>query len=176
MGKPGYKERNPNWRGGRLVASNGYVLIRVGVNHPLADVRGYAYEHRIVAQEKLGRPLLKGEIIHHIDRNKQNNHPDNLLVLQSQKQHIQFHPPHNKQERMTVSCECGCGQPFTKRTGSKRRFVSGHNHRGQKRPRLPLETYDEVRSLVKDGMTQTAVAKLFGLASSTISRIVNGRR
>ena len=95
MGKPGYKERNPNWRGGRLVASNGYVLIRVGVNHPLADVRGYAYEHRIVAQEKLGRPLLKGEIIHHIDRNKQNNHPDNLLVLQSQKQHIQFHPPHN---------------------------------------------------------------------------------
>jgi hypothetical protein len=35
--------RNPNWRGGRSLASNGYVLIRVGVGPHLADVRGYAY-------------------------------------------------------------------------------------------------------------------------------------
>lgn len=43
------------WKGGRSIASNGYVLVRVGKKHHLADVRGYAYEHRIVAEQKLGR-------------------------------------------------------------------------------------------------------------------------
>jgi hypothetical protein len=44
--------KNGMWRGGKSLASNGYILIRVGNDHPLADVRGYAYEHRLVAQEK----------------------------------------------------------------------------------------------------------------------------
>jgi hypothetical protein len=39
MGKVYPGARNPNWKGGRLVASNGYVLVRVGVGHHLADVR-----------------------------------------------------------------------------------------------------------------------------------------
>lgn len=50
---------NPMWKGGRSVASNGYVLIRVGVEHHLADVRGYAYEHRVVAEQKIKRALKK---------------------------------------------------------------------------------------------------------------------
>ena len=37
-----YREKNSNWRGGRSLASNGYILLRVGIKHPLADVRGYA--------------------------------------------------------------------------------------------------------------------------------------
>lgn len=49
---------NANWRGGRSIASNGYVLIRVGTGHHLADVRGYAYEHRVVAENSLGRRLV----------------------------------------------------------------------------------------------------------------------
>lgn len=40
MGKSHYGSRNPFWKGGRSVASNGYVLIRVGVEHHLADVKG----------------------------------------------------------------------------------------------------------------------------------------
>lgn len=40
---------------GRSIASNGYVLIWVGRDHPLADVRGYAYEHRLVASQTIGR-------------------------------------------------------------------------------------------------------------------------
>ena len=41
--------------------------------------------HRRVAQEMLGRPLLPGEVVHHRDGNSLNNHPDNLLVLPSQR-------------------------------------------------------------------------------------------
>ena len=42
------RENNHNWRGGRVTTQHGYILVRVGVGHPMADCRGYAYEHRIV--------------------------------------------------------------------------------------------------------------------------------
>ena len=63
-------DKNGMWRGGRTVASNGYVLVRVGIGHHLADVRGYAYEHRLVAEAKFGRRLLRGEVVHHADGDK----------------------------------------------------------------------------------------------------------
>lgn len=49
------------------------------------------HEHRTVAAEKLGRPLRKGEVVHHIDRNPRNNDPDNLRVFSSQSEHQRFH-------------------------------------------------------------------------------------
>lgn len=49
------------------------------------------HEHRIVAEEMLGRSLKKNEVVHHIDGNKKNNHPSNLLVLPSQREHAALH-------------------------------------------------------------------------------------
>lgn len=46
--------------------------------------------HRVVAEKKIGRKLEKWEIVHHIDGNKHNNSPDNLLVM-SQSDHIKLH-------------------------------------------------------------------------------------
>lgn len=37
--------------------------------------------HRVVAEIKIGRPLKKDEVVHHKDRNKANNNPDNLEVM-----------------------------------------------------------------------------------------------
>lgn len=48
------------------------------------------HQHRVVMERKLGRKLRKGEIVHHIDHNKKNNHPDNLQVI-NQAEHCRLH-------------------------------------------------------------------------------------
>lgn len=131
-----FGERNPAWRGGRTRASQGYVLIRVGKEHHLADYRGYAYEHRLVAESKLGRRLLPGEQVHHIDGRKDNNHPDNLEVMASAVHHNAEHRKRcdlrlPDEPNPPVACACGCGAEFTKYDGEgrPRRFVHGHSTR-----------------------------------------------
>ena len=69
----------------------------------LGKGQGVSYEktygrhtHRVVAERMLGRPLRKGEVVHHIDRNKRNNDPSNLMVFPSQREHVKWHNEHDK--------------------------------------------------------------------------------
>ena len=127
--------KNGMWRGGRTITQHGYILIRVGKNHPLADVRGYAYEHRLVASEKLGRWIRNDEIVHHKDGDRRNNASDNIEVVNGNSNHLFLHRKTNKnrrlpdEENLLISCECGCGRVFRKydHINRPRRFVSGHN-------------------------------------------------
>lgn len=119
----------------RVIASNGYALARVGRAHHLADVRGYAYEHRLVAESKLGRRLRAGEIVHHLDHDKLNNSPENLEVVDGIAAHRFEHRSPGSTSRRPgetnpiVECECGCGSTFERfdRCNRPRRYVSGHN-------------------------------------------------
>ena len=54
------------------------------------------HEHRLVAEEKLGRLLRKGEVVHHIDGDYKKNDPDNLMVLPSQREHVKLHSVHKE--------------------------------------------------------------------------------
>jgi hypothetical protein len=49
-------------------------------DHPRADVTGFVSLHILIAEEKLGRPLQDGEVVHHCDFNRGNNDPSNLLI------------------------------------------------------------------------------------------------
>lgn len=69
------------WSDRKLFSSHGYVKLRVGRSHPLADPNGYAYEH-LVVWVAAGNPRpVRGEVLHHKDGDKTNNRLDNLEVL-----------------------------------------------------------------------------------------------
>lgn len=53
-------------------------------------------EHRVIAAKMLGRPLRTGEVVHHIDGNKRNNTPENLMVFSSQAEHAAWHMQHDR--------------------------------------------------------------------------------
>lgn len=52
---------------------------------------GSEHVHRVVAARVLGRALLPGEVVHHIDLDKQNHDPSNLAVFPSQADHARCH-------------------------------------------------------------------------------------
>lgn len=56
------------------------------------------HEHRIVAEQILGRPLKPGEVVHHIDRNKRNNDSSNLMIFKNQAAHAAWHKTHDREE------------------------------------------------------------------------------
>lgn len=74
------------------------------------DERGYArfkdtdmLVHRYVAEKKENRKLRNGEVVHHIDRNKLNNHPDNLYVFRNQAEHDRIHKIDARRHGKTAS-------------------------------------------------------------------------
>ena len=70
-----------NWKGG-YVAKDGYRYFYY-------DGVRYA-EHRVVLENKIGRKLLATERCHHIDLNKLNNDPNNLICMSSS-EHSSLH-------------------------------------------------------------------------------------
>ena len=77
-----------NWKGGK-VNKSGYVYIQAP-DHPYCTKLGYVMEHRLLAEQALGRFLKKDEIVHHIDGDKANNDIENLEVL-TRSEHVMRH-------------------------------------------------------------------------------------
>ena len=72
--------------GGRTTDPDGYVLLKAN-GHPHANSGGYVREHRLQMERTLGRYLLPGEVVHHINGRKDDNRPENLQLYESNSAH-----------------------------------------------------------------------------------------
>ena len=96
-------EKNPAWKGGRWQNEHGYVMV-LCPDHPFSK-EGYVLEHRLVVEERTrqtpGHPWLvefEGQkylnsscVVHHIDEVKNNNDPNNLMLLENARAHAFIH-------------------------------------------------------------------------------------
>lgn len=80
----GSGSNNPSWKGGRRIRKDGYVILWTEFGERL--------EHQIVMEKHIGRKLYRGEIVHHIDKNRQNNTIENLQLM-TQSEHAKHHAP-----------------------------------------------------------------------------------
>jgi len=82
--------RQHRWKAGGRVGSSGYVKVRVGKDHPLADPNGWTYEH-LVVWVSAGKPRpARNEVLHHINEDKTDNRIENLRIMRRD-EHSQMH-------------------------------------------------------------------------------------
>ena len=82
--------RKPSKYGGHTKQrSDGYVYVYVP-DHPYATKDGYVMEHILVMEEAIGRYIMQDEVVHHINKKRNDNRLENLKLM-SFKEHTSLH-------------------------------------------------------------------------------------
>lgn len=168
-----------------VLGLNGYRMV-FEPGHP-RSVRsggycGYVYEHILVAEKFLGRPMLENEVCHHLDGNRSNNRIENVIVL-LRNQHNKLHEwlkrgaprvkaPGEKGMNSGKSkavdpsyCE-SCGRTLQRKN---RRFCSRECHE-QNRPRACERP--SANELKKDmgSMSWLAMGRKYGVSDNAVRK------
>lgn len=79
-------KNNPRWKGGINKHSDGYILLK-RPKHPNSNNHGYIQEHRLIVEKIIGRYLHRWEVVHHINKIKDDNRIHNLMVFNNDGAH-----------------------------------------------------------------------------------------
>lgn len=85
---PRPREGHPAWKGGRIVDKDGYVLIWCPDHPHKRKHTRHMLEHRLVMEKHLGRYLDPKEVVHHKNKNKQDNRIENLVLFSENSEHL----------------------------------------------------------------------------------------
>ena len=137
---------------------NGYQII-YNPTSKHANRDGYMYEHTYVAEQMLGRELKDSEVVHHRDKNRDNNSPDNLIVFNSKSDHTSFHR-HNCDESLLQLLDDGsytvnylksticpyCGNEKDKHA---QMCINCRNFKKSQETAMGLVTREELKNLIR---------------------------
>ena len=105
--------------------------------------------HRHVMEQKLGRKLRPGELVHHVDEDMWNNAPDNLELTDRS-----THSRHHMHSGFRPNSE---QQARGERNG---------------KAKLTEAKIRKIRRLVRSGKTHRVVGEIMGVHKSTVSKVV----
>jgi len=148
-------EANASFKGDTKISTYGYIL-KYKPEHKRANHAGYVWEHLLIMEEHIGRPLAyygvqhkSNEICHHIDRNKQNNKIENLQLM-TLGEHSALHARNDKER-------------FLKAGNSQKKFDSN--------------VADKIISEYKQGgITHKELSLKYECSQSVVSNIINKKR
>lgn len=139
--------------------------------HHLSDVNGIVYVHRLLAEMKLGRPLLSTECVHHVDEDKFNNAIENLMIFKTKKDHSMFHNGCNivldvavyvavMEDTRRICPECGSH----KNIGAIMCLLCRH-----KKLRSSIPEKEELYDLIQH-MSYVEIGKRYGVSDSSVRK------
>lgn len=82
-------DKSPSWKGG-IKVNNGYISIK-SLSHPFADSQSYVLEHRLAVEKYIKRFLKPKEVVHHINKIRNDNRIENLIAFINNSAHRRFH-------------------------------------------------------------------------------------
>lgn len=87
-------KNHSHWQGGKVKMRNRWYIWKP--DYPFIKYSSYVPQYRLIAEKILGRYLIKGEEIHHINEIKDDDRPENLYLFANRSKHMRYHHLKNK--------------------------------------------------------------------------------
>ena len=100
--KKRYRKRDDYEFGGHeKQRTDGYVSVFVP-DHPNATKDGFVMKHTLVMEQAIGRCLLPGEVVHHVNRVRNDNRLENLMLM-TISEHNSLHAKERKNQTQRLA-------------------------------------------------------------------------